>query len=149
MNAGAGAWAEEAFRALRDAGHRAGGAREAVIALLDREGGGLSAQQIADQLRDAPRRVGTASIYRALATLDELGLVRGLDVGHGVTRYELVRTGGSHHHHLVCVNCGRTEVFDDSELERVISRLEQRAPYAVKSHDVILRGVCPRCGQHV
>lgn len=146
MSARAGTWAEEALRALRAAGHRAGGAREAVIALLDDEGGGLSAQQIAERLRLTPRRVGTASVYRALTTLSELGLVRGLDVGHGITRYELVRRDGGHHHHLVCSRCGSTDVFDDAELERVIGRIEAHAPYRVQSHDVILRGVCPRCG---
>jgi Fur family transcriptional regulator, ferric uptake regulator len=138
-------WVERARRALKAAGYRNSGARDAVIAVLDRERGGLSAQEVADLAREGPRRVGTATVYRTLGLLDELGLVRRLDVGRGAARYELVLPGGEHRHHLVCTMCGRTDLFDDPELERVIRRLERSVPYAAQGHDVILRGTCPRC----
>jgi Fur family ferric uptake transcriptional regulator len=138
-------WAQEAHARLAAAGHRTGGARAAVIDALDATGGCLSAHEIGDHLVGEGRRVGTASIYRALATLTEVGALRGRDVGEGVVRYELVHPSGEHHHHMVCDRCGATEPFEDPALERAIARLAARAPYVVADHDVVLRGTCPRC----
>ncbi|HYF26744.1 MAG TPA: Fur family transcriptional regulator [Baekduia sp.] len=139
------AWAQEAHRRLASAGYRSGEARSAVIDALAQAGGCVGAQELADRLRDAGRRVGTASVYRTLGVLGELELVRGRDVGEGVARYELVLPSGHHHHHVVCERCGATAAFEDDELEAAIDRAARRAPYAVRDHEVVLRGLCPAC----
>ena len=51
--------------------------------------------------------IGTATVYRALEHLTELGLVRKLSVGKKSALYEYVRR---EHMHFVCRKCGR--VFD-------------------------------------
>src|SRR3954469_788671 len=81
-------WAEHADRRLSEAGFRRGGARAAVIALLDRQACALSAYDIEDALRDDGRRVARASVYRVLDELVGLALVTRVDVGQGSTRYE-------------------------------------------------------------
>lgn len=138
-------WASDAHARLAAAGHRAGEARAAVIEVLDATGGCLAAHEIAERLAATRRRVGTASIYRALGALTEVGALRGRDVGEGVVRYELVHPGGEHHHHLVCDRCGATEPFHDDALEKAIAHLAARTDYAVQDHDVVLHGACPRC----
>jgi Fur family ferric uptake transcriptional regulator len=60
-------------------------------------------------------------------------------------RYEAVRHGGGHHHHLVCDHCGRLQPFSDEGLERAIERLSDRVPLAVSEHEVVLRGACDSC----
>ena len=62
-------WAEHAQRELARTGHRAGGARAEVLALLSRQDCCLSAQDIHDHLRADGRTVGLASVYRALDAL--------------------------------------------------------------------------------
>jgi Fur family ferric uptake transcriptional regulator len=138
-------WRDHTDRRLRDAGHRRGGAREAVVELLSRQSCALSAQEIDDQLRGGDRAVGRASVYRALEQLAELKLVARVDVGDGVARYEPTPPGGEHHHHVVCERCGRLEAFEDEELEQAIRRLSGQLRFAVDEHEVTLRGVCPRC----
>jgi Fur family transcriptional regulator, ferric uptake regulator len=78
-------WEDSARDALRDAGHRAGGARDAVIDLLGRQTCCLSAQEIADGLRKSGNDAGIASVYRALDLLHELGLVQRVEFGEGAT----------------------------------------------------------------
>ena len=68
-------WAEHAERRLAEAGFRRGGARAAVIALLDRQACALSAYEIEDELRADGRGVARASVYRVLDELVGLGLV--------------------------------------------------------------------------
>ena len=62
-------WVEHTTVALRQAGHRPGGARLAVVELLAEQDCCLTAQEIHDGLRERDRRVGVASVYRALELL--------------------------------------------------------------------------------
>ncbi len=138
-------WSEHALARLQEAGYRRGGARMAVVELLDRQDCALSALEIEDRLRDERRAVGRASIYRTLEQLAELRLVQRLEVGQGTARYEPVQPGGDHHHHMVCDRCGTVVPFEDSGLEQSIERLSARVKFDVAEHDVVLHGACEAC----
>ncbi|HEU4976009.1 MAG TPA: Fur family transcriptional regulator [Baekduia sp.] len=138
-------WAEAAAEALAAAGYRRGGARAAVITLLDEQRCALSAAEIEDALRGRDGRpVARASVYRILEELEGLRLVTRVEVGQGLARFEAAREEG-HHHHMVCDDCGRVIPFEDAELERSISRLARRVTFAVAEHDVVLHGACADC----
>lgn len=145
MSATATSWGDHATAALAAEGHRAGGARAAVIDALDRHGGCVDADELVAKLRGEGTRVGVASVYRALGLLAALGVLQRVAVAGGSARYELVGPGGDHHHHLVCDECGATASFEDEGLERAIGRLSRRTAYSVQAHDVTLHGICPDC----
>jgi Fur family transcriptional regulator, ferric uptake regulator len=137
-------WRNHARTRLEDAGLRSGGAREEVVTLLGEQSCCLSAQEIHDELRKRERGVGIASVYRALETLANLGLVHRVDVG-GVACFEPADPSGEHHHHAICSECGRRAAFEDPELERLLDRAGQKLGYAVEAHDLVLHGTCPDC----
>lgn len=137
-------WADHARRALAEAGYRAGGAREAVIALLAEQHCCLSAQEIFDRLRERDRSVALASVYRALDALASTGLVHRLDVT-GTATYEPADPSGHHHHHARCDECGELAAFEDDDLEALIEGIGRRLGYRLDAHDVILRGACGDC----
>ena len=89
--------------------------------------------------------MGIASVYRVLDRLSELGLVHRVDLGGGVTRFEPALPGGEHHHHLVCDECGRVEMFDDAGLEQALEQVAGARGYQLAQHDVVLRGACADC----
>jgi Fur family ferric uptake transcriptional regulator len=138
-------WANDALETLDRAGYRRGGARRAVVDLLGRQSCCLSAQEIFDGLRKARRPVGIASVYRALDALVDLRLVKRVDAGDGIARYEHAPSNGAHHHHLVCRDCGKVEAFSDSRLERAIDRVAGGLGYSVDEHEVVLVGACADC----
>jgi Fur family transcriptional regulator, ferric uptake regulator len=138
-------WKRTTLDALSAAGHRAGGAREAVVSLLGRQSCCLSAQEISDELRNTGSDVGIASIYRALDLLHGMGLVQRVEFGQGVARYEPVVPGGQHHHHAVCDSCGRVTRFEDYRLEQQLERLAGDLKHSMSGHDLVIRGECPRC----
>ena len=138
-------WSAVALEALGEAGLRRGGARHAVVEQLARERCCVTAQEIADSLREGGSKVGIASVYRALEALDRIGLVQRVELGEGGTRYEAVIPGGEHHHHVVCDSCGRISAFEDAGLERAIDRLADRLGHHVSGHDVLIHGRCARC----
>jgi Fur family ferric uptake transcriptional regulator len=140
-------WSEQAQRTLREAGHRAGGARKAVVELLARQSCCLSAQEIADELRAKGTDVGLASVYRALDLLHEMGLVQRVEIGDGGSRYEPIAPGGEHHHHAVCDTCGRVTAFEDDRLEQAMERLAGRLHHSMSGHDIVIHGACDRCSR--
>jgi Fur family ferric uptake transcriptional regulator len=138
-------WEAAARTALKEGGHRAGGARGAVVALLGHQNCCLSAHEISQELHESGSDVGIASIYRALELLHGMGLVQRVEFGEGTARYEPVIPGGEHHHHAVCEKCGRVTPFEDERLERQLERLAGRLKHSMRGHDLIIRGDCPRC----
>jgi Fur family ferric uptake transcriptional regulator len=138
-------WTKHALAVLEDGGYRSGGARRAVVELLGRQNCCLSAQEIFDRLRAARRPVGIASVYRTLETLSDLRLVKRIDAGDGIARYEPLTPDGDHHHHLVCRDCGKVEAFSDPRLERAIDRVAGGLGYAIEEHEVVLTGACADC----
>jgi Fe2+ or Zn2+ uptake regulation protein len=109
-------WVQHSNAVLRAAGLRASAGRTAVVELLGRQTCLLTAQEIADQLREEGSAGSTATVYRALETLHELGLLRRFDA-EGVARYEPIDPSGDHHHHIVLEETGDVVPFDDAELE--------------------------------
>ena len=138
-------WNEHALSVLSEAGYRAGGARSAVIEVLGEAGGCLSADEVGDRIRESGRRAGTASVYRALNVLTDVGVLHAVSMAGAAVRYELVLPGGDHHHHAVCERCGKSLSFDDPHLEAAIERVSKRLPYAISAHELTLRGQCPAC----
>jgi Fur family transcriptional regulator, ferric uptake regulator len=138
-------WAEHARAVMGQAGHRKGGARNAIIDLLADQPCALSALEIEDHLRRSDRSASRASIYRVLELLQDRDLVVRLDVGDASARYELIDPGGEHHHHLLCESCGRLVPFDDADLERSIDRVSRRMGFRTHGHEVVLRGDCVTC----
>jgi Fur family transcriptional regulator, ferric uptake regulator len=138
-------WAEEAARALTAAGYRRGGARRAILELLDEQSCALSAIEIQDALTGRNREVSRASIYRVMEELEEIGVVQRVEVGRGVVRYEPSRSGPGHHHHLICDHCGRISPFTDAGLERAIRRVSDSLPLRVSEHEVVIHGACETC----
>ncbi len=142
-----GNWVDRAEVALAAAGHKRGGARRAVIELLDGQTCALTAVEIEDALRayGKSRRVSRASVYRILDELERLSLVQRVETGQAMVRYERVCGHAEHHHHLVCDSCGLVMPFSDEALERAIETLSERVPLAVSEHEIVLHGSCQDC----
>ena len=138
-------WAQHAQHVLAQTKHHTGAARQALLELLDTQACALSAIEIENALRDRQRPIARASIYRILDELERLHLVQKLQVGHTMARYEPIRTGKGHHHHLVCDNCGTIQPFSDPDLEAAIRKLSRRVPMRVAEHEIVLHGACPDC----
>jgi Fur family ferric uptake transcriptional regulator len=151
-----GEWKERAEATLAAAGHRRGGARRALLELLDGQECALTAQEIEDALRARggtrgsggarSRRVSRASVYRILDELEQLRLVQRVETGQAMARYERVcEHSEHHHHHLVCDACGVVMPFSDAGLERAIETLSERVPLTVSEHEIVLHGACRDC----
>jgi len=137
-------WAAMATAGLSRAGYRHGGARAAVIGLLDAQSCTMTAYEIEAALRESGRSVGRASVYRILDELEEVGVVTKVELGRGQAGYEPARPE-HHHHHIVCESCGKVQPFDDAALEEAIGKIPVGDGFEITGHEIILRGRCRDC----
>jgi Fur family ferric uptake transcriptional regulator len=99
----------------------------------------------ADILRIAEglgRRLGVATVYRALRALAEAHEIISVLIQDGPPRYELVERG--HHHHFLCQKCGT--VFDISGClgnEAFAGMVPD--DFRMEGHEVTLHGLCAGC----
>ena len=104
----------------------------------------LSAEEVASEVSARGRKVGTATVYRAIDTLVESGLLVERDFGEGFRRFEPARDI-PHHEHLVCTVCGKVEEFRDERLERMTTLVAESRGFARQRHRLVIHGVCKEC----
>lgn len=85
--------------------------------------------------------IGYATAYRTLKLFLEAGLIAPIDLGDGVSRYEVVRQE-EHHDHIVCTSCGRVVEFVDPNIERLQVEVADRLGFELVAHRMDLRGRC-------
>lgn len=139
--------AEQVAGRLRTAGVRVTRGRSDVITALTRTRGPVSAAEIHAHLDGG---VPLSSIYRTLAVLADTGVASPHHGRDGVTRYELAEPLQDHHHHLVCVKCGRIDDVEfDRESERsvkgAIAAVAASHAFQVTDHSLEIEGRCERC----
>jgi len=121
---------------------RASRQRTAVSAYLTRRTTFASAQEIHAALRESGEPVGLATVYRALQAMVEDGELDVLRTDDGETVYR--RCGTSHHHHLVCRECGRTVEVEAPDVERWADAVAAQHGFGDVMHTLEIFGVCDR-----
>lgn len=118
--------------------------RAAVSELLADTEGFRSAQQLHEMLRTAGHSVGLATVYRTMQALAEAGDVDVLRNAEGESLYRQCRKG-SHHHHLVCTECGTTVEIDSVTVERWATTVGETHGFVNVEHTAELFGTCGPC----
>lgn len=123
------------------------GGRKALIKAIQMAGGPQSAAEIHKQVK---RSVPISSLYRSLAMLEAAGV---LSPHHGqgkVARFELAEWLTGHHHHVLCIECGKVDDIElDEASEQLLKRLAAeaggRAGYQESGHRLEIEGLCSKC----
>jgi Fur family transcriptional regulator, ferric uptake regulator len=131
----------EAVAALRARGLRLSGARRTVLEALYATDAPLSAEQIADGTGALPGS-DLASVYRNLETLERLGLVRHVHLGHGAGRY--VRAGREREY-LVCERCGANRAVRPEQLDGVRREVAAATGFHARFSHFPIVGLCSEC----
>ena len=101
---------------LRKAGLKVTGPRLKILEIL--EGSPtrhMSAEGIYKRLIESNEDIGLATVYRVLTQFQAAGLVSRHHFEDGMAVFELNQ--GTHHDHIVCLDCGRVEEFIDESIE--------------------------------
>lgn len=131
---------------LRRIDQRYTSGRRAIIELLVTAGQPVSIEDIAEHLPGVPR----SSAYRHLTDLQAAGLIRKVTANDEYTRFELAEDLTEHHHHLLCVSCGKvTDITLPDGLEQqvtaAITTLANTEGFQAHSHRLDVLGLCAAC----
>lgn len=131
-------------------GLKATNQRIAILEMLSSNPGKhLTAEEIYDCVRKDNPEIGLATVYRTIQLLSELGLIDKLILDDGYLRYEIRSNDkgdiGHHHHHLICLECGNIDTFQDDLLETLETRIKENMGFEVVDHEVKLYGHCKQC----
>ncbi len=117
--------------------------REAVRQALGGSEGFVSAQALHSSLKQQGSAIGLATVYRALNDLAEEGEADSLQQ-EGESLYRAC-TPGTHHHHLICRNCGLTVEIEADAVETWAQRVAAQHGFTQPHHIVDVFGLCPDC----
>ncbi len=130
---------------LREQGYRVTGPRLRVYEALGDDPRHLTADELADRLADHDDPVPLSSVYRALAVLEELGLVRATRLGgEDVTHWE--RSHSDEHFHVVCTTCGDVDHHRGPLVAVVADHLRAGHGFAAEQVTLLVHGTCAACG---
>ena len=120
--------------------------REEILNIFLKSPGHRNLSQIYAQVAKANPKIGYATVYRTLKLLTRLGLAAQRKFADGETRYER-SSEGSHHDHLICLDCGKIIEFEDDALETLQNGIAQHYRFKIFHHRMELYGQCLDCVQ--
>lgn len=115
----------------------------AIAKFLDESESFKSAQEIFLGLHAQGINLGLATIYRTLQTLTASGDVDVLRRKDGEALYR--KCGEEHHHHLICIECGKTIEVEGAGVEEWAHSLAKRYGFEDIHHSAEIYGTCSDC----
>lgn len=124
---------------LETEGHRITATRRGVLKAIASADSPLTVEEISDRVPD----IGRATVFRTVKLLHELGVICRVTLENRGIRYVL--STSSHHHHLICSNCGSVTEFSSPQLDQAIHEEAEAAGFELNGHTVELYGKCKHC----
>ena len=97
-----------------------------------------------DVIRKRYPKIGLATVYRTMRIICDADLAREINFGDGVRRFEH-KFHRQHHHHLVCIKCGKVIEVASGEIERLQKNLAKQHNFAPTRDTMKIFGLCSKC----
>ena len=94
------------------------------------------------RVRERLPRVSLDTVYRTLASLERLGMIRKVSALHGAARYDANTHG---HHHFICTRCGMVRDVTDAGSGILASNPEMCEWGRISAIHTDFLGICRAC----
>jgi Fur family ferric uptake transcriptional regulator len=133
---------------MAEQGLRSTGQRRAIIERFFASTGHATIDDLLEKVRVHDPGIGYATVYRTMKMLAAGGIAHEHKFSDGMTRYELADEN-AHHDHLICVECGAIQEFEEPLIEELQERIAQRYGFKIVDHKHELYGLCekPDCAR--
>jgi Fur family transcriptional regulator, ferric uptake regulator len=118
--------------------------RRAVLEVISDSHDHLTPQAIYQRVQKKYPAIGLVTIYRTLEILADLNLVCRVH-GEDNCRSYLMRRPSGHHHHLVCLECGKVIDVTMCNLDELELKLASKTGFKIESHLLEFSGRCRAC----
>lgn len=131
---------------LKSRGFRITMTRVQVIRALADSHRALSAYQIHEKIGSSGGRIDVVSVYRILATLQEVGLVHRIGVVEGYYACRSKEPHPHHSEHLVCQDCGCVvELVVPKKAADAVNETATTAGFKLHEMKIEALGTCSHC----
>ena len=128
---------------LKSKGYKMTPQRRTVIKALFECGQFPTAQDILEYAKVINPDMGMDTIYRNLNLLTEIGVLNQINIkSRDVSVFEIVT---SHHHHLICLSCGKTECLNYCPVIEDSEKIAQKNNFKIMGHNLEFYGYCSTC----
>lgn len=117
--------------------------RLAVLRALRESGAYMSINTLDRKVKELLPGTGLATVYRALETLEDLGLVVKVHLEDGCHSYAVAPEG--HRHPVVCTVCNKVIEFAECPLDTLSEKLSKDTGVQIDNHFLQLFGKCREC----
>ena len=132
---------------LKKEGYKFTYQREAILdAIIKNRDEHLSSEEIYNIVSKDYPEIGIATVYRTMQLFEKLNIVYKLNFDDGYSRYELnLGTEAHHHHHLICLKCGKVMEVKLDLLDSLEKEIEEDGTFTIIDHNVQFYGYCNDC----
>ncbi len=128
---------------MRERGLRVSSARRLVLEVLFAAEAPVSAEWIANGIAGRVPPSDLTSVYRNLETLEELGIVRHVHLGHGPGLYALAEA--SDREYLLCDACGAVQAVEPQTLDEARAAILEELGFHARFTHFPIAGLCAAC----
>ncbi|MGF7184394.1 Fe2+ or Zn2+ uptake regulation protein [Desulfitispora alkaliphila] len=130
-------------QSLKDSGYKLTPQRIAIIKVMLSFDKPVSASKAHQKLKEHHPNVSLDTIYRSLHLLSSLGIVTQINLANRERElFELAH----HHHHLVCLKCGKVICFDACPMSCTeTEEIAVNQNFSIVSHAFEVYGYCSNC----
>ncbi len=102
----------------------------------------MSAEDVYKLLLASGDDVGLATVYRVLTQFEQAGLLVRHNFESGKSVFELNQ--GTHHDHIVCLQCGHVEEFFDPAIEAHQEQAAAERGFQIRDHSLSIYADCTK-----
>ncbi|MFC4777429.1 Fur family transcriptional regulator [Paenibacillus sp. GCM10023252] len=133
---------EEILKMMSSQGLRITDQRKTLTNLFSDTPGYLSPKDVYEYMGKYYSGLSFDTVYRNLRVMEELGVLEQVVFEEGV-KFKLHCREHDHHHHMICLNCGKTYPITFCPMDQT----EAPAGFKVVKHKFEVFGYCEACQQ--
>lgn len=131
------------LRAMQTKGHKLTSQRRLIVQALVDAVSPLTAAQVHQKIISKFPDISLDTVYRNLRLLAGMGAIT--QIRTAPHQSDLFEVGESHHHHLICLDCGEVFCVKDCPVARGEFPAAQKHDFQVVGHTFEVYGYCVNC----
>lgn len=136
---------DEALQLMKEKGFKYTEKRRQMLELFAESDKYLTAKDVLEALRPAYPGLSVDTVYRNLSLFTLLGILEMTELS-GEKHFRFACGARRHHHHFICIQCGKTKEIDACPMDVLAEKLDG---YEIADHKFEIYGTCPQCQQHL